>query len=218
MSQLQVKTKSVYNIVYSSQYRCKNWGTLPVTRPGSVVWTAGVRGVQALHQQNKAACCAPGQVTWPDGGNKALHIITLPQFQLSLRPKKLPYYLLKGLHWIAGKVSTGQEGRASLYLDNCLHLSAELSCRHTSPIKIIKVASVMKTNGHLVKVKIITASSSVITANCSIVNMGLLALHYHQNNHKTSQIWGLLRPYVATKLYSASQDWRVDHGHATNQV
>ena len=64
----------------------------------------------------------------------------------------------------------------------------------------------MKTNGHLVKVKIITASSSVITANCSIVNMGLLALHYHQNNHKTSQIWGLLRPYVATKLYSASQD------------
>ena len=64
----------------------------------------------------------------------------------------------------------------------------------------------MKTNGHLVKVKIITAPSSVITANCSIVNTGLVELHYPQNNHKTSQIWRLLRPYVATKLYSASQD------------
>ena len=47
----------------------------------------------------------------------------------------------------------------------------------------------MKTNGHLVKVKIITASSSVITANCSIVNMGLVELHSPQNNHKTSRIW-----------------------------
>ena len=47
----------------------------------------------------------------------------------------------------------------------------------------------MKTNGHLVKVKIITASSSVITANCSIVNTGLVELHYPQNNHKTSRIW-----------------------------
>ena len=64
----------------------------------------------------------------------------------------------------------------------------------------------MKTNGHLVKVKIITASSSVITANCSIVNTGLVELHYHRNNHKTSRKRGLLRPYVATKLYSASQD------------
>ena len=47
----------------------------------------------------------------------------------------------------------------------------------------------MKTNGHLVKVKIITAPSSVITANCSIVNMGLVELHSPQNNHKTSRIW-----------------------------
>ena len=58
-----------------------------------------------------------------------------------------------------------------------------------APIKTIKVASVMKTNGHLVKVKIITAPSSVITANCSIVNMGLVELHSPQNNHKTSRIW-----------------------------
>ena len=120
-----------------------------------------------------------------------------------------------GARWVQGR-------RAGLL---CTLIITSISPRsyHTviplpAPIKTIKVASVMKTNGHLVKVKIITAPSSVITANCSIVNMGLVELHSPQNNHKTSRIWRLLRPYVATKLYSASQDWRVDRGHATNQV
>ena len=147
-----------------------------------------------------------------DGGNKLFissfcHIFS---FHSDPRNCHVIYYwrfsIESGAKWVQGR-------RAGLL---CTLIITSISPRsyHTviplpAPIKTIKVASVMKTNGHLVKVKIITAPSSVITANCSIVNTGLVGLHYHRNNHKTSQIWRLLRPYVATKLYSASQDWRV---------